>query len=107
MIVCSPPELPVKIVEVFDAYDGPRLFTARDAAGRLFLALWVDNRGDESVWLYLPMSSKRLTALKQNQIDLRSAFLTSEDKVVFRVSQPAKGGSLVTAPVPVESVTLD
>jgi type I restriction enzyme, R subunit len=107
MIVCSPPELPVKIVEVYDAYDGPRLFSARDAAGRLFLALWVDDRGDESVWMYLPLSLKRLTALKQNQIDLRSAFLTSEDKVVFRLTQQAKGGSLVTEPIPVESVALD
>src|SRR5260370_25873789 len=97
MIVCSPPELPLKIVEVFDAYDGPRLFSARDAAGRLFLALWVDERGDESVWLYLPLSLKRLTALKQNETDLRSAFVESEDKVVFRVIQANKGGSLVPA----------
>jgi hypothetical protein len=107
MIAHTLAETPLTIVEVFDAYDGPRLFSATDAAERLFLALWVDDVGDESIWLYLPLSESRMTELQQRQLDLRSAFLSSEADVVFRVRESARRGTRMSEPVPVASVSQD
>jgi type I restriction enzyme R subunit len=104
MIARTPPEQPLEVVEVFDAYDGPRLFSATDASGRLFMALWVDDDRDGSVWLYLPLSPARLAALENRAFDLRTAFLESEAGLVFRVTQSAKGGTRVSEVVQASSV---
>jgi type I restriction enzyme, R subunit len=80
----SPPGA-VQVEEVFDFYDGSRLFTARDPSGALFLAHWVDDADDLSTWLYLPLSPARLAELKARRLDLRSAFLAAEGGVVYRV----------------------
>ncbi len=107
MIAPAFAETPLTIVEVFDAYDGPRLFSAHDDAGMLFLALWVDDVEDESIWLYLPLSASRLAELKQRRLDLRSAFLTSETNVVFRVRESATHGTRMSETLSGESLSHD
>jgi hypothetical protein len=100
-------EAPLSIVEVFDSYDGPRLFSARDAAGTLYLVLWVDDVDDEAIWLYLPLSASRMAQLQQGCLDLRSAFLTPEMSVVFRVRESASDGSRTNEALRAGEVPLD
>jgi response regulator RpfG family c-di-GMP phosphodiesterase len=104
MIAHRLPKTPLTIVEVFDAYDGPRLLSAHDDAGMLFLALWVDDVEDESIWLYLPLSSSRMAELERGEVDLRSAFLTSETNVVFRVRESARDGTRMSEAIPAAAV---
>jgi hypothetical protein len=73
------------VLEVYDYYDGPRLFLCRNSAGLRYLGLWQGKTGENNKWLYLPLSLVRLEALKNREIDLKSAFVDSEDGIVFEV----------------------
>jgi hypothetical protein len=75
----------LKIVEVYDYFDVPCLFTCINNSGQQFLAIWIDEMEDSNLWLYLPVSSHRIKLLKNREIDLRHAFLTAEDNYVFKV----------------------
>ena len=90
------PELgSLRIIEVFDDFDGPRLFSCRDAAGRLYLALSVEDSRTSQTWLYVAVSDTRYSDLEAGRIDLRDAFLASEDGAVWRVTIPSIGESEV------------
>ncbi len=84
-----------------------RACSAQDDAGMLFLALWVDDADDESIWLYLPVSASRMAELEQGQLDLRAAFLTSETNVVFRVRESISHGTRMSEAMPVAAISHD
>jgi DNA-binding protein HU-beta len=78
----------LKLLEVYEEYDGPRLFSCMNADGQLFLSLWVDDESDKDIWLYLPISKQRLKDIKSNKIDLREAFLNAEGGHEYLVITP-------------------
>lgn len=90
----------LRIVDVYEYYDGPRLFVSENTAGQSFLTLSVEDLPDgEGRWLFSPTSQKRLETLGNGLLDLHSAYAASEDGFVFEaVTDP--GGDIVSA-VPV------
>lgn len=90
----------LRILEVWDEYDGPRLFVAVNASATLFVAFWADQTDDVDTWLYVAVSEARLERVQSGSITLRDAFTTAEDGNVFVVRVPRKerdGQSLVEA----------
>lgn len=84
-----PNVLPVsglEVDEIFIEYEGPRLFSAKSGAGHMYLGLWAEERATEDVWLYVPVSSSRLTGVRTGAVPLRSAFSEAED-VVYVATQ--------------------
>ncbi len=75
----------LELLEVYEEYDGPRLFACRNSAGQIYLAIWVEKSLDSDIWLYVPVSKQRLEYIRSGGIDLRDAFLASEDGFVFIV----------------------
>jgi hypothetical protein len=75
----------LEIIEVYEYYDKPCLFSCRNAAGQIFLAVWVDETPDADKWLYVAMSSRRFEYIRSGGIDLHDAFLTAEDGFVFEI----------------------
>jgi hypothetical protein len=75
----------LEIFEIYEYYDKPCLFSCRNMAEHIFLALWVEEKLDCDRWLYAPISLLRLAYLKSGGIDLRSAFSNAEDNFVFDV----------------------
>ncbi len=73
------------IDEVYEYYDQPCLFTAHDSNEQIFLVVFIDQTDSSSIWLYAPISSTRLKALKTNKIDLKSAFSQAEGNFVYKV----------------------
>ena len=73
----------LKLVEVYDYYDGPRLFAAQNATGSLFLSLWADETDAADTWLYLPISEEQLERVRAGQVDISQAYLQPEDGTVF------------------------
>jgi hypothetical protein len=67
--------------EVFVSYDGPQLFSARNAAGQRYLAVAVDEEGDVAVFLWVPVSAGRYMALRSGLTPLREVFLEPEESV--------------------------
>jgi hypothetical protein len=81
----------LEVVEVYDFYDGPRLFLSRNRVGLLFLAAWVEDATDRDVWLFVPVSANRVNSVRSGGLDLRSAFTEAEDGFVFRVAVDRSG----------------
>jgi hypothetical protein len=75
----------LEILEVYDYYDKPCLFSCRNLSDQLFLAVWIDETSTEDVWLYAPVSRRRLEYVLNGGVDLRTAFLRAEDNFVFQV----------------------
>ena len=72
-------------IEIYSYYNGARLFACRNVALNIYFALWVDEEADFDLWLYVPVSLKRFQEIRSGEIDLRNAFLKSEDGFVFEV----------------------
>jgi hypothetical protein len=78
----------LKLIEVYEFYDQPCLFSCQNLLGQVYIALWVDSSKTEDVWLYAPVSSKRFNHIKNGKVDLKTVFTHSEDAFVFEMSIP-------------------
>jgi len=81
----------LKLIEVYEFYDQPCLFSCQNLSGQVYIALWVDSSETEDVWLYAPVSSERFNNIKNGEVDLKTIFTHSEDAFVFEVSIPFDG----------------
>lgn len=75
----------LRIVEILDWYDGPRLFVAENAAGHHYIAFWADEQEDVSLWLYSSVSESRISRLISGKLALRNIYTEPEDEVLFLV----------------------
>lgn len=75
----------LEIIEVYEYYDKPCLFSCQNASGQIFLAVWVDETPDADEWIYVAMSSHRFEYIRSGGIDLHDAFLTAEDGFAFGI----------------------
>jgi hypothetical protein len=75
----------LSIIEVYEYYDQPCLFSCKNLSGQIFIAVWVDSLEEGDIWLYAPVSSKRFDHIKKGLVDLRSIFTNSEDAFVYEV----------------------
>ena len=78
----------LKLIEVYEFYDQPCLFSCQNLSGQAYIALWVDSSEVEDVWLYAPVSLERFDNIKNGKVDLKTVFTHSEDAFVFEVSIP-------------------
>ncbi len=78
----------LEILEVYEYYDVPCLFACQNKSGQIFLASWANQTREFGTWLYVPMSAGRFAGIRSGQIDLRDAYVTSEDGFVYEVTIP-------------------
>ncbi|ATB49452.1 DUF6575 domain-containing protein [Corallococcus macrosporus] len=84
----------LKIVDVLDYYDGPKTFSAQNAAGVLFLAFWADETDAEDHWIYVPISADRLRSVRRGELPIHSAIVSAEDGFVYFVKTSKTGGEV-------------
>jgi hypothetical protein len=60
-------------VEVLDDYDGPRIFTLKDADGDLNLACWSDGEQGNSRYVVVPTTTKILDSLRSGELSVFDA----------------------------------
>ncbi|UYP17717.1 hypothetical protein OED52_13655 [Rhodococcus sp. Z13] len=77
----------LRLGEVFEQYDGPRLFTCESKTGQLYLVTWADEGEDHDLWLYLPVSRERFAVIRSGGVSVRDALVNAEDRV-FVVKMP-------------------
>lgn len=77
----------LRIVDILDEYDGPRLFVAINAVDTYFLAFWADRTDNAEHWLYVPVSERRLNELYSGSIPIRQAYLKPEEPVVYFITE--------------------
>jgi superfamily II DNA or RNA helicase len=68
----------LKVLEVYEYYDGPRLFTSVNETGSVFLVLWVRSAGTTDEYYVQPMSFHRFREMRDGEISLRDAFIRAE-----------------------------
>ncbi|MFM7441005.1 MAG: DUF6575 domain-containing protein, partial [Snowella sp.] len=78
----------LKLIEVYEFYDQPCLFSCQNLSGQVYLSLLIDSSEPEDVLLYSPVSSERFNHIKNAEVDLKTVFTHSEDAFVFEVSIP-------------------
>jgi hypothetical protein len=83
----------LEIIEVYEYYDKPCLFSCRNATDHFFLAVWIDETVSLNSWLYVSTSLKRLQQIVSGRIELRDAFLCAENNFVFEAHVPRNEGN--------------
>ncbi len=83
------------MLETFNFFDIPRLFSCQNRAGATYLCLSTFDDGENFEWLYLPISQDRYSSLLDNQIDLLSCFIQPEDGYLFKVKSNFEGDATV------------
>jgi hypothetical protein len=67
--------------EIFIDYEGPKLFSARNAVGQRFIAVAVDDVEGWVVFLYVPVSPARYLSVRSGLLPLRTAIAEPEETV--------------------------
>ena len=85
---------PLALVEIFDFYDGPKLFACSNAVGQYFLGHWIkaDDAG-ESFWL-VPLSRDRLLMIRSGGLNLLTALTRPELGYLYRYLVKYRDGSV-------------
>ncbi|MEB3312040.1 MAG: DUF6575 domain-containing protein [Snowella sp.] len=78
----------LRLIEVYEFYDQPCLFSCQNLSGQIYIGLWVDSSETGDIWIYAPVSGERFNKIKNGEIDLRTVFTQSEDAFVFEVTIP-------------------
>lgn len=97
----------LRLLEVYDYFDGPRLFAARNLAGTTFLVLWADELEDRDVWFYVPLSAERLASLRDGALPIRDAYIGAEDGFVYSTTVRKSDGDPSVEKVAASALPLD
>lgn len=76
---------PLSVIEIYEYYDIPSLFSCISSSGNIYLVLSVDEDEDSLTWFYLPVSSGRLDEIRSGETDLYDAFKKAEDGYLYEV----------------------
>ena len=83
--------------EVYAYYDVPRLFSAVDGLGKLWLVHWVDEHeigeGGQDDWLCVRITEERLAKVESGEIDLHDALRRAVDGKGIYVESPWPKGA--------------
>lgn len=74
------------MVDVFEYYDMPRIFTCRAPAGQLYFVQNCRETTKAAMWVYVAVSPKRMEVIRRQRLDLRDAVLRAEDGVAYLVT---------------------
>lgn len=77
----------LRIRETFVDFDGPRVFACQSSTDQWYLAGWAEERADEDLWLYVPVSEARLVIVRSGGLPLRQAFERPEG-LIYAVTLP-------------------
>ncbi len=90
----------LKLVNTFQFFDIPRIFSCRNKSGTQYLALSTFDDYDIFEWLYLPISNDRISSIASKKITLREAFELPEDGYLFHVESSFEGKAKVEYKLP-------
>ncbi|MDE0013749.1 MAG: hypothetical protein OXU36_21590 [Candidatus Poribacteria bacterium] len=83
------PELgKLEIVEVYEYYDQPVLYSCKNASGHFYLVVAAAEDDQFLTWLCVAVSIERLNLIRSGKIDLHDAFVNSENPHAIQVRVP-------------------
>jgi len=84
------------ILSVYEFYDRPILYSARDEAGVLLLVLLLEELPAEDLWLTVEISRQRLERVERSEVEVRAAFAQAENDRVSLMREDARTGMLIS-----------
>ena len=83
------PELgELEIVEIYEYYDQPVLYSCKNASGHYYLVVAAAEDDQFLTWLCVAVSTERLNLIRSGKIDLHDAFADSENRYAIQVRVP-------------------
>lgn len=78
----------LEVIEVYDYYDFPLLFSCKNAAAQIYIAFIADELPEYEMWLYVEVSSARFNLIRSGKIDLFDTFTKPEMERLIKVIVP-------------------
>ena len=78
----------LELIEVYEFYDQPILFSCRNASDAIFIGVFADEDDTFETWLYVGVSPQRFKQIRSGAIDLHDAFSEVEDGIIFQIKVP-------------------
>ncbi len=75
----------LSLIEVFEHYDFPRIFSCRNQANQVYVAVSIFDDMTKCQWLYVAVSPRRYQSLLNSGMSLRTALTRPEDGLLFFV----------------------
>ena len=83
------PELgELEIVEIYDYYNVPILFSCRNSASYLYIVIFADHLPEYEMWLYAEVSPMRLNRIRSGVVNLHDAFAEPETGRLLKAMIP-------------------
>jgi hypothetical protein len=82
----------LEIQEVFDEYDGPKLFSALNHKNQKMLVYWCENDKNTDGWLCCNATHKQLDNLKSSLVTARDIFVCSNKNIFYLHTTPSSFG---------------
>ena len=83
------PELgELEIVEIYDYFNVPILFSCRNAVSHLYIVLFADYLPEYETWLYVEVSPMRLNLIRSGKVNLHDAFSKPEMGCLLKAMIP-------------------
>lgn len=73
----------LRILEVFEFYDSPILYSAVTRTGQIYLARMISTGQQSTNWYYVELSADKYRSLRNGRLTIRDAFLESENGFVI------------------------
>ena len=78
----------LEVIEVYDYYDFPLLFSCKNAVDQIYIAFIADELPEYEVWLYVEVSFARFNLVRSGKIDLFDTFTKPEMGRLIKVIVP-------------------
>ena len=83
------PELgKLEIVEIYEYYDQPVLYSCKNASGHFYLVVAAAEDDQFLTWLCVAVSTERLNLIRSGKIDLHDAFAYPENPYAIQIRVP-------------------
>ena len=80
----------LEIVEIYDYYNGPLLFSCKDSESELYIVIFADYLPEHEMWLYAAVSHVRLNQIVSGIVNLHDAFFKPETGRLLKAMIPHK-----------------
>jgi hypothetical protein len=75
----------LSLLDTFEFYEFPRLFSAKSKTGALYLGLSIFDDYEKFEWLYVAISPDRIKELINQRLCLHTVFSTPENEYLFKI----------------------
>ncbi|MED5098672.1 hypothetical protein P9858_00880 [Niallia circulans] len=75
----------LNLIETYEYYDRPLLFTCESISGQKYLVNLIDADDISDTWFYVPISNTRFANVRSGKISVRDSILKSENNFVWEV----------------------